>query len=392
MIGSLRKPFYLSSGICSIIALSLVVAGCGSSSSSASGSSGGTTIKVGEMAHLSGPSAGPYGIPFDHGLRLGIDDVNSSNALGNVKLKLDSHDVAGAVPAAVTQFNKFVQAGTTIIVSPNVTPIALAITPLAQQEKVFFLSGATVSDAVDHTFGLVDARSPEITFGKRVVALGHKRIAVILDGDNPAFTTITNNFEQGLKESGGSIAQRATIREKDSDFSSVISKVRQVNPDLVVFATLSDTAGNIMTQMKQAGGFDKVQMGGTVAWQQQVYTTAGSVAAGSIFPSYWIPGGTDSVGFVAKYQKTYNSEPKTYDALGYQAAWLIASAVQLANQRGQKVTGEVISTLITEAVGSALMKEHGPIADFQEPASGFPQYPGVVATFNSSGKIVPLTG
>jgi branched-chain amino acid transport system substrate-binding protein len=344
------------------------------------------------MAHLSGTSAGPYGIPFDRGLKLGIDNVNSSNVLGNVKLKLDSHDVAGAVPAAVTQFNKFMQAGTTIIVSPNVTPIARAITPLAQQEKAFFLSGATVSEDVDHTFGLVDARSPEITFGKRVVALGHKRIAVIVDGDNPAFTTITDNFEQGLKDSGVSIAQRVTIGEKDSDFSSVISKVRQVNPDLVVFATLSDAAGNIMTQMKQAGGFDKVQMAGTVAWQQQVYMTAGSVAAGSIFPSYWIPGGPDTSGFLAKYQATYNADPTTYSALGYQAAWLIASAVQLASQRGQKVTGELVSTLISEAAGSPLVKEHGPIADFQEPASGFPQYPGVVATFSSNGKIVPLTG
>jgi branched-chain amino acid transport system substrate-binding protein len=392
MVGSLRKPFYLSSSVCSIIALSVVIAGCGSSGTSASGPTGGKTIKVGEMAHLSGTSAGPYGIPFDRGLKLGIDNVNSSNVLGNVKLKLDSHDVAGAVPAAVTQFNKFMQAGTTIIVSPNVTPIARAITPLAQQEKAFFLSGATVSEDVDHTFGLVDARSPEITFGKRVVALGHKRIAVIVDGDNPAFTTITDNFEHGLKDSGVSIAQRVTIGEKDSDFSSVISKVRQVNPDLVVFATLSDAAGNIMTQMKQAGGFDKVQMAGTVAWQQQVYTTAGSVAAGSVFPSYWIPGGPDTSGFLAKYQATYNTDPTTYSALGYQAAWLIASAVQLASQRGQKVTGELVSTLISEAAGSPLVKEHGPIADFQEPASGFPQYPGVVATFSSNGKIVPLTG
>jgi branched-chain amino acid transport system substrate-binding protein len=375
--------------VASFLALALTAAACGPG---AGASGDGTHVVIGQLAHLTGVSAGPYGIPFDRGLKFGVEQVNQSGVLGDVQLELKTQDVGGQIPAAVTGFNQYVRDGVDIIVSPNSTPVELALTPLVNERKAFLLTGATGEDKADNVFALPDAVTPQQRFGQDVVRRGHKRIVVVVDGDNPAFDILAKNFEAGVQKAGGTVEPRVSISAGDSDFSPVITTIRRDTPDLIFFATLSETAGNMMTQMKRSGGFGTVQFTGSTAWQRQVYDTAGAAAVGSLFPAYWAPGSGRSGDFEALFEQKFGQDPVPYDAIGYQAAWLIAGSVKLALDNGEKVTGAAVAKHAIEGAKSSVVSEHGVVAGFQFTPTGLPSYPGVFVTFDKDGTVKPVEG
>jgi branched-chain amino acid transport system substrate-binding protein len=372
----------------SLVGLTLTASACGG----VAGGSDRDTVTIGQLAHVTGTSAGPYGIPFDRGLTLGVEKVNDSGVLGDVKLKLKTQDVAAEIPAAVTGFNQFMRDGVDIVVSPNSTPVELALTPLVNEEHAFLLTGATGEDVADNVFALPDAVTPQMGFAQELVKQGYERILVVIDGDNPAFDTIATNFEAGLEKAGRTLEDRLTISAGDSDFAPVITTIEREAPDAIFFATLSETAGNLMAQIRRSGALADTAFTGSMAWQQQVHDIAGDAAVGALFPALWAPGGAESEDFQAAYEEEYGEQPVPYSALGYQAAWLIAGAINLAMENGEDVNGAAVAKHAIEAATSSVATENGVISGFQFTSTGLPLYPGVFVTFDESGSIVPMEG
>ena len=372
----------------SLVGLTMTAAACGG------GPHGGdsNTVTIGELAHLTGTSAGPYGIPFDRGLKLGIEKVNESGILGDVKLNLKTQDVAAEIPAAVTGFNQFVRDGVDIVVSPNATPVELALTPLVNDEDAFLLTGATGEDVADNVFALPDAVTPQMGFAQSLVDQGYRKIVVVIDGDNPAFDTIATNFEAGLEKAGATLEDRVTISGADSDFAPVITTLTKDAPDAIFFATLSETAGNMMAQIRRSGALADTRFTGSMAWQQQVYDIGGQSAVGALFPALWAPGGAESKDFQAAYEQEYGEQPVPYNALGYQAAWLIAGAIDLALENGEEINGAAVAKQAIEAATSSVFTENGVIPGFKFTSTGLPLYAGSYVTFDESGSIVPMEG
>ncbi|MCW2758389.1 MAG: amino acid transporter substrate-binding protein, partial [Nocardioidaceae bacterium] len=145
-----------------LAAVSLAACGSGGSTSS-SGS-----VTIGYMANLTGAAGGEYGVPFQRGFKQGLAEVKSSGYLkGGTTIKVETTDVASEVPNAVTAFNKFAQAGVPITISDSLSPIGLAVAPLANSKKVVLISGAgsTLPNTAGYAFHLVDLVTPMQTLG-----------------------------------------------------------------------------------------------------------------------------------------------------------------------------------------------------------------------------------
>lgn len=356
--------------------------------------SDGETVVIGHLAHLTGADAGPYGIPFDRGIELGVQAVNESGVLGEVALELDTQDVGSEVPSAVTQFNQFVSDGVTILVSPSSTPIQRALQPFVAEEGAILLS-ASVGDGSKEepggVFALGDVATPHVTFGRYAATdAGRSRAVMIVDGDNPAFADIAGNFRLGFEEEGGEIIDEVAVSATDSDFSPVLTRIAEEQPDLVFFATRSETTGNLMTQMEQFEEFEDTLYGGGVSWQQQVYETAGEAAVGSEFAVYWSSTVAGDTAFEQAFEAAHGEAPQTWDALGYQSAWLIAGAISVAVENGEEISGAVLSEYMPEVGSVPLVQENGSFSEWGFRPSGLAEYPGAVVTFDEDGNIVPV--
>lgn len=363
---------------------------CGSSGDSAGGTNSGNTVTIGFMANLTGDAGGEYGVPFQRGLTLGLSEVASDGYLkGGPSLKVDTIDAASEVPNAVTAFNKFAAAGDPITISDSLSPIGLAVAPLANAKKTVLLSGAgsTLPNSDGYAFHLVDLVTPMESLGKKMEADGVKRVAVILDGDNPAFKTLADAMVQGYTGAGGSQPiTTQTVSETTTDFSSVLTNVAAQHPDAVFISSLPQEAGNIVSQLKQVDGLSSVKLYGSISWGAQTYEIAKQAVVGSVFAQEWAPGGSQSAAFESAYKAKYGAMPEAYSAIGYQVAWLIAIAVKQAAAKGA-VTGESLRDQIPSASISADMKKHGVMPAFAVAKDGATSYTGSLTTFTSAGEL-----
>lgn len=374
-----------------LVSLSACGGSSGTAGSKGSAAASSKTLTIGLLSSLTGKGSS-FGIPFKNGVELALRDVASSGALkdANVTLKLDTVDDGSDPATAVTAFNKFVQAGDQITLNAALTPIAKAVAPIANSDKVLFISGAgsPLPNDNGYAFHTADLGTPMKTLGEKVQADGGKRVAAIIDGSNPSFATLAGAFEKAVKGAGGSgFVASQNIGPNDSDFSSILTKLRGSKPDTILISALPQQSGNIIRQIKQFGGLDAAKIVGTVAWGPQVYDVAKDAAVGATFAAIWAPGAANSTSFETEYQSAYNSAPVAYSALGYTTGWTIAAAIQAVAGSNGKITSEALKGALPAASTSSLVQQHGVIADFKIDPSGSASYPGALAVFQPGGGI-----
>lgn len=388
----MKKVSTLAPGL---VVAALTISACGSSSSGGSASGGGgsasQTINIGFLANLTGPGSA-FGVPFSDGLKLALQEIDSSGALksAGVALTLDTKDTGSVEANAVTLFNKFAQSKDPITISDSQSPIGLAIAPIANSQKVLFLSGAgsKLPNDAGYAFHLADLGTPMKTLGTALAKNGLKRVATIVAGDNPSFATLAKATEAAYQAAGGSaFVGTQTISSKDTDFSSILTNLRQANPDAILISALPEQSGNIIRQMKQLGGLESAKVVGTIAWGPKVYDVAQSAAAGVQFASVWAPGSATSSGFESAYKAAYNATPIAYSALGYETGWLIAAAISDIVSKGGSITSTSLKDDLPAAASSALLQKHGVIPGFAIAASGAATYPGALSEFGTDGTI-----
>jgi branched-chain amino acid transport system substrate-binding protein len=107
-----------------------------------------TDIKIGVITSTSGPLAS-YGVAYKDGFTWGLNYYTGGKmAINGQKLVVTSKD-DGADPASATaSFKEMVGNGTKVIVGTASSGVALTLAPLAQQNKVLYISGPAKNDLV----------------------------------------------------------------------------------------------------------------------------------------------------------------------------------------------------------------------------------------------------
>jgi branched-chain amino acid transport system substrate-binding protein len=361
-------------------AAALTVAGCGSD---AGGS--GDTVKVGLLANLTGDAAPSFGEPFQHGLELALGDAKADLEQAGVDIEVVTEDAKSAVPSAVTGYNKLRSEDVAVVLQDSQSPLGQAIAPLANDDKISMLSGAgsELENEDGYAFRFTDLGTPTLSMGPYLAEKGAKKVGVVVASDNPSFATLADATEAGLD---GGYASRQEINSADSDFSAVLANLRKDGIDALVLSVLPAQAGNLLLQMEQSGGFEDVEVIGTVATSQETYTVAEDAAAGFVFPQVWAPGAKGAGDFETAYEDKFGTTPTAYGALGYQVGWITVAAILDAAEQGD-VDGTAIRDALPSASEGDLVTEHGILA-LQLDAEGTATSTGVIASFDQNGKMV----
>jgi branched-chain amino acid transport system substrate-binding protein len=350
------------------------------------------TVNIGEDGHLTGATA-VFGVPIHNGLLQALDEVKASGYLaGTANLNLETQDDASQVPNAVTIFNHYVQKKYPIVIVDNLTPVYAALTPLANDAKTLVLSPGTNGTGVDtpgYSFRMNDGVGPLKAEGRYLAEKrGAKRVGVIIDGDNAAFAQLAKNLLAGLQAGGvNDWATSLTISARDTDFSSILTNVRQANVDTVAVFLTPPQSGNMLRQMKQFGGFERVTKVGHIGWGTPVSQIAGDAATGAIFAVPWLPG---SDAFTTEYARRYNDQPNAYSAFGHDAGWLVAVAVKKIKAANKAVNGTTLRDILPDASTSPDYVSHALIKGLTLAASGAPSSSGSIVTFAADGKVIEV--
>jgi branched-chain amino acid transport system substrate-binding protein len=325
-----------------IIAFTLIavlLAGCGASTTTP------TTIKIGVTYNLTGAMAS-IDVPASRGSLLAVKEIN---AAGGVLGKQIEYILLDGKTDSATNGNIATQLITTdkvvAIVGNNDSDSALAIGPIAQKAGVPYLTVGATSPKLPDQVGDYMFLEP---FGDNVQAaagaefmygtLNCKTAWLLWDKGTEYTTLLAKYWQERFTELGGTVVLQDQYSQGDTDFSAQITRLKAFTPqpDCMYVASLQPSdAGAVAKQIRDAG-ITLPMVGGDGYDGPQLVSIAGKAAENVYFTTHAFVSagqGSDKMkAFIAAYIKEYGTAPETaFDALGYDAVYLMVDAIKRAN-------------------------------------------------------------
>jgi branched-chain amino acid transport system substrate-binding protein len=321
--------------------IAALLAGCGGAVSS--GSSKSETIKIGLAAPLSGDSA-EYGEAFKKGAELSVKLANDAGGIDGKKIELVVQDDKGDPKEAANVANKFANDNSILAVVGHFNSSAtLAAAPIYNKNKVVEISPASsspkVTDAGEYTFRVIttDAFQGEYV-AKWSKDEGFKKAAIIYEQTDFG-VGLSTVFKKTAKEIGIKIvANESYVASQTKDFSSILTKIKEKQPDVLFVGGLYNEAALIAKQSKQLG-LEVQIMGVDSLYSDALIKMGGDAVEGVMAPGFFHPNSENekTKEFVNAYKKAYNEEPGTYAAYTFDATSIIIEAIKKNGADREKI-------------------------------------------------------
>ena len=218
-------------------------------------------IKIGVITSTSGPLS-TYGVAFNEGLEWGLKYYTGGKmAINGQKLVVTSKD-DGADPASATaSFKEMVGNGTKIITGTASSGVALTLAPLAQQNKVLYISGPAKNDLVTSAANKYVFRSGNSSTHDLAPLAGIKPISgkkVVLFVEDNAFGAGNIAAAKALMGPKGAKFEEIKVPTSTSDFTPFAKKAADAAGSYIFIAWSNAlTAGAMLTSLKVQGAFVK---------------------------------------------------------------------------------------------------------------------------------------
>ena len=281
------------------------------------------------------------GVPASEGMKFAADEMNARNFLGGGdKIVLEVADSASARPQAMAAVTRYAADPSVLfILGPTTAPESIPSAGVANDAKIGMKAMTNaVALLAAGPWGFISAQPPVITMpqlGDYAVDVAKvKSCATIRFTDNEAYVDLERMFVEHTEKRGMKFVDRTGIKQADSDFSTIATRIVAAKPDCVVLFTLGPSAANLAIQLKQAGLPPTVKLiGQTGLSSPQLVQIGGAAVEGLVFNSDWTPGGNTPAAqaFAAAYKAKTGKDADNWAALGYSYMTVVGHALKAAS-------------------------------------------------------------
>ncbi len=353
--------------------LSMLIAGCTPAASTGGGAASTEDIKIAILAPLSGPVP-TFGVSTREGALQAIEEWNAKGGVLGRKLVGIVEDSQCTPDPAVNAANKVIdQDGVKYIVGEVCSKASIPVSEIVNQKKVVQISGTSTNPSVvrdaagkvkpytfvacfnDDTQGKVMAKFAFET-------LGAKKAFVLLDQANDYVKGLAEYFTKYFTEDGGEIVGTETYTAQDTDFSTILAKVAEAKPDVVVLPDYYNVV-NLVTKQAKEKGITAPFIGGDGWDSPDLDATA---AAGGYFTNHYSPTENRPAvqTFVTNYKAKYGGkQPDALAALAYDATNMLIQSIANAGKDDATAVAEAMAKGKFEAVSGTITFDefHTPI-------------------------------
>ncbi|MBU6264019.1 MAG: ABC transporter substrate-binding protein [Actinomycetales bacterium] len=218
-------------------------------------------IKIGVITSTSG-ALKSYGDAYVDGLNWGLKYYTGGKmTINGQKLVVTVKDDAADPASATATFKDMVGNGTKVIVGTASSGVALTLAPLAQQNKVLYISGPAKNDAVTSAANKYVFRSGNTSTQDLAPLAGIKPISgrkVVLFVEDNAFGAGNIYAAKALMGPKGATFQEIKVPTSTSDFTPFAKQAADAKGSYIFIAWSNAlTAGAMLTALKQQGAFVK---------------------------------------------------------------------------------------------------------------------------------------
>lgn len=212
-----------------------------------------------------------------------------------------------------------------------------AACPITNEEGlVTLLPICSVTDFTamgDYVFSMAGRQSAEMPDLAKSVLKGKldaKRVAILYKNNDWGVTSITA-LQEACNELGIEIVGLEPYAENESDFTTVLTKLRQTNPEAIVLVSEAVDGSNILTQMQRLGWDDVTKVGVGSMYSEQIFEYAAEGSAeGLITTTAYFISEDDPVGweYGQEFEERAGFAPTVHGPLSYDSVIMLAEAIK----------------------------------------------------------------
>jgi branched-chain amino acid transport system substrate-binding protein len=300
-------------------------------------------IPVGVYGSLTGTTA-TFGISTKNGTELFVDNFNNGGGIAGVKIHTFVEDDRSLPEEAATAVTKLIdQNGVIAVLGEVASSRSMAAAPNCQQAGVPMISPSSTNPKVtelgDYIFRVcfIDPFQGQMIAKFAKTTLNFNRAAILRDAKNDYSVGLANYFAQAYQAIGGTIVADAAYAEGDQDFKAQLTKIKAKNPQFIMVPGYYTEVGLIARQARELG-ITVPLLGGDGWVSDKLLEIAEDALNGSYFVNHFYEGDPNPLvqKFVADYQQRYNAKPDGLAALAYDAAGVLAAALQKLHDEDPK--------------------------------------------------------
>ncbi len=309
------------------------------------------TVKIGLMAPLTGFAAAD-GASVLNSVKLAVERVNSQGGLLGKNVELIAYDDRANGKEAVAVARKLIQQDRIVgVVAGSYSTPSRASAPIFEDEQIPFVAAYAVhpdiTKAGSYCFrngflGMVEGKSAGYV---AVHMLKAKRIA-LLTSDNDFGRTLAQGFKEYIDKyaKGAKIAYAQTYPFKEKDFKPYLSKIKEINPDLIFASGYYFQTGPILKQAREMGINTQI-LGEEGADSPKTMEIAGKAAEGFVIVTNLNRDDPrpEVQTFLKEYESRYKIQPDMVGASAYDAFMIICDAIKRAGSTDGKAIRDAIA-------------------------------------------------
>ena len=317
-----------------VVGAMMLIGGCGKSGEVAKPG----TIKIGGMAPLTGALA-IYGVTTTNGAELAVKEINENGGVLGKKIEYVMLDTKGDSTEAVMAYNKLVDEKVAGIIGEVTSKPTLAVAEVAVQDNMPLITPTgtqvDITEAGPNVFRVCftnpyQGKVLAITSKER---LGADTVAVMLNNSSDYSDGITKAFIEESEKLGMKVMGVEGYSDGDKDFRPQLTKLAAMNPDVVLIPEYYEQAALIATQAREVGV--KSIFVGSDGWDGIAKTldkSSYSAIENSYFTNHFsMEDQSEKIqNFLKDYRETYKEDPSAFSALGYDAIYMMKSAIEKA--------------------------------------------------------------
>lgn len=322
----------LGIGLVMVLAITMFVFGCARKPEE---------IKIGTVLSLTGKAAS-YGEWARKGITLAVEQLNES---GGFRFEILQEDSQGKPTIAVSAMLKLISVDNVPVILGFITSGEfLAAAPIAEKNKVVIITpvaGAPL-DRSDGSYVLRTRESGALE-SKKVAeyvydSIKSKKASVVYENAANAIA-YKDVFVNTYKSLGGEIDQLFSYDEGETDFHSILTKIKSNPVDAVYVPGVGKIIGRILVQAKELG-IDTKFFSSAGIEDPELFRIAGETANGIIFgaPAFSLGSEEPHISnFIESYRKRFKEEPSVYAANAYDAMMVVAEAVKAGKRDSDEI-------------------------------------------------------
>ena len=301
-----------------------------------SGSAMAADIKVGVVSPMTGATA-TFGQENTNGIKLAYEKLKKGPGK---KFDLIIEDDKSEAIESTNATRKLLSVDkVSVMIGAPTSSLALASAPIVQEAKIPFITPTATNAKVTMVGDYITRACFTDDFQGVVMAkfavntLKKTKGLVLVENTSDYSKGLAKAFSDEFLKLGGKMVstEELTYAAKDTDFQSLLRKVKRANPDFVFVPGYYVEVGLLLKQAR-ALGITAPFLGGDGWDSPKLFEIAGESVKGSYISNHFAPDDKSPVvqNFVKEYEKAYGVKPGSFAALGYDSLGIIADALKRA--------------------------------------------------------------